>query len=595
MDVRNEILDYINQKELTGALLLTGQWGCGKSYLIKEIAKELNESKKAAVAVISLFGLDSVAAINKRVKDEYLNFKLGSVGKTVKKLSKVLTKTAKDGMAVASIAAEGNPGLAAASQGLSAVMSYDVFSFIEVKNTIGKEEKDRRFVIVFDDLERSNIGEKDLLGTLNEYVENKFIKVIIVADEDKINGEDYKNYKEKLISRTIRLKADYERIIDSIINNYHQSSAGYKRFLKENTDLLKQVFAESNSDNIRTIKCIIADFERFYNVWEESGIDNTNMKWALYTFAAEVFLYRDPPQSTDESLKKEDAFSFMNQEKKKFPSSGRNSSSFTSFRNWIREGQWEKDFFLSELKRRYCKEERTPFERFIGYGFWDLQQNDIKEGLPEALKRAYNGELSSDDLLILLEKIHFLNVYKIDLPCNVDYQKLEEGFDKRIEKIKNGTIKMQENHRFAEEKNIDPEAISLNNKIKRSSDIIYAWILREKLIHFLNGDPSVSRFDIKGGGIERFDDELFETFTKRYSHADNTDKREYAVMLLDMNFCDSIYSTEEDILFSKSKFEELLKWLNDQESTDEITKLINKSFADAIKNLRIMQPQKESE
>ena len=33
-------------------------------------AIDLNDDKKAAVAVISLFGLDSVAAVNKRVKDE---------------------------------------------------------------------------------------------------------------------------------------------------------------------------------------------------------------------------------------------------------------------------------------------------------------------------------------------------------------------------------------------------------------------------------------------------------------------------------------------------------------------------------------------
>ena len=76
MDVKTEILDYIKSPETTGALLLTGKWGCGKSYLIKEIAKELNENKTAAVAIVSLFGLDSVTAINKRVKDEYISFKL---------------------------------------------------------------------------------------------------------------------------------------------------------------------------------------------------------------------------------------------------------------------------------------------------------------------------------------------------------------------------------------------------------------------------------------------------------------------------------------------------------------------------------------
>ena len=45
MDIRKEIESYLNCKEATGALLLTGEWGCGKSYLIKEIAKEFSEKK----------------------------------------------------------------------------------------------------------------------------------------------------------------------------------------------------------------------------------------------------------------------------------------------------------------------------------------------------------------------------------------------------------------------------------------------------------------------------------------------------------------------------------------------------------------------
>ena len=109
MDIRSEILDYINRNETTGALLLTGPWGCGKSYLVKDIAREQNEKKKAALAMISLFGLDSVDAINKRVKDEYVGFLLGVVGKTAKKISKAVGTVSKDGMSVASIAADGVP------------------------------------------------------------------------------------------------------------------------------------------------------------------------------------------------------------------------------------------------------------------------------------------------------------------------------------------------------------------------------------------------------------------------------------------------------------------------------------------------------
>ena len=55
MDTKQEIMNYIEMKENNGALLITGKWGCGKTFLIKQIAEELNQGKKYCVAVISLY------------------------------------------------------------------------------------------------------------------------------------------------------------------------------------------------------------------------------------------------------------------------------------------------------------------------------------------------------------------------------------------------------------------------------------------------------------------------------------------------------------------------------------------------------------
>lgn len=594
MNIREEILDYIGSNETTGAILLTGQWGCGKSYLVKEIAKELNDNKEAAVAVISLFGLDSIAAINKRVKDEYSGFLLGGfLGKTAKKLSKAFTTVAKDGMSVASIAAGGVPGITAASQGLSTIIDYNILGFVEVKNTIGKDDKKRKFVLVFDDLERSNLEKKNLLGALNEYVENKNIKVIIVADEEKISGEEYKEYKEKLISRTIRLKANYDMIIDSIISNYHERSNGYTSFLSQHANLLKQVFAESKSDNIRTIKCVITDFERFYDVLSSADVSDENMKWALYTFSVEVFVSKDPKRYEDNREIRERGPFSLSPKEKHFTDLKKNENHFSSFSDWINKGEWDKDVFLNELKNRYCETSYTPFERFVRFGFWDLQQSDIEQGLPQALEYAYEGKLSTDGLISLLIKIHILNANAMKLPCKVDYKKLEAGYDRRIEGIKDGSIIMQKHSSFAFQKDIDSEAISLNNKIDNLHNTLYAWNLRKKLLQFFNGNTSISRFDIKGGCIAKFDDDLFDTFITQYSSAKNTDKREFAVLLLDMHFDNSTYSTAEDIQCSKKNFERLISWLTNQEIDDTITKLINKKFVEHIQNMEIMKSNNE--
>ncbi|TOE34991.1 hypothetical protein CGJ44_25740, partial [Vibrio parahaemolyticus] len=41
-------------------------------------------------------------------------------------------------------------------------------------------------IIVFDDLERTGIDNKELLGYINKIVEDYDIKVIVIANEDKL-------------------------------------------------------------------------------------------------------------------------------------------------------------------------------------------------------------------------------------------------------------------------------------------------------------------------------------------------------------------------------------------------------------------------
>ena len=46
MDIKNEIMDFINSEENNGALLITGSWGCGKTYLVKTIINEISKENK---------------------------------------------------------------------------------------------------------------------------------------------------------------------------------------------------------------------------------------------------------------------------------------------------------------------------------------------------------------------------------------------------------------------------------------------------------------------------------------------------------------------------------------------------------------------
>ena len=302
MDIKEEILTFINREEETGALLITGKWGSGKSYYIKGLAKELNDNKREYLCVISLFGIDSVASLVKAVKECYLEANSTIFTKTARKIGKVVGKTVDSGLKVAEAATGGNVAVSAAQKGFSSVLSLGLLDFISVKNYIGRGKSKRKFVLVFDDLERCKISMIDLLGAINEYCENRNIKTIILADESKIlrneaslkkvtwkddekekeisiaeqqkSAENYSEFKEKVVFQTLKFEVAYSEIIDAMISSYKESVAGYVNFLHCNAEIVKQVFRESGYNNLRSIKAILTNFERVYSAINKAEVPN---------------------------------------------------------------------------------------------------------------------------------------------------------------------------------------------------------------------------------------------------------------------------------------------------------------------------------
>ena len=114
------------------------------------------------------------------------------------------------------------------------------------------------------------------------------------------------------------MAADYGTLIDQIVEAYSETSTGYKAFLEENRELIKQVFLESKSFNLRTLKSALADFERIYAAWQETDIATNNMKWALYTFAAELFISKVPQKKEAETPRRNNSFSLVVEEDKQY-------------------------------------------------------------------------------------------------------------------------------------------------------------------------------------------------------------------------------------------------------------------------------------
>lgn len=155
MNTIDELLYYCHEIEPVGALLLTGEWGCGKTYLIDHQLKD-SLAGKAIVVRVTLFGVSSAEEIHSAIKaawmSEYckekgidsITDKIGSAKETVAKLEFL-------------------------PEWVRKIASTDATAFLPIGNKLDG----KNVILVFDDLERCCMNMVDVLGIINDYCENQ--------------------------------------------------------------------------------------------------------------------------------------------------------------------------------------------------------------------------------------------------------------------------------------------------------------------------------------------------------------------------------------------------------------------------------------
>ena len=621
MDIKDEIINFIERKEETGALLITGKWGSGKSYYIKNLAAELNDAKKEYLCVISLFGIDSVENLTKAVKECYLEANSTIFTKTARKIGKIVGKTVNSGLKVAEAATGGNVAVSAAKKGFSYVISLGLLDFISVKNYIGRGKSKRKLVLVFDDLERCKINTVDLLGAINEYCENRNIKTIILAAEDVIlkNEEnikkvvweegttkkeasikeqirsvsDYRDFKEKVIFQTIAFSMTYVDIIDAMIDKYSEGVSGYKDFLKCNSCSIKQVFIESKYNNLRTIKASITKFERVYALWTRLALSNDYLHYLLYSFIADCYETKPVSDDAEEGVEQViERFVIKDKDGKKYTHYNEKASSLNSLCMWIEKGVFDENAIISEIQEKFTQNQFTDKFKVLHWSIFDLDAETTIKGLKDALKDAYNGFLDADEYVGLIDRLQYYKVYKLPFD-DLDYYKLSDGIDKFIERVKTGVEEGKLRFHVASEimarENEDTK--SLLEKLEYIEYNHNYWKLRNNLLEALK-DKSDFLYNLNIYGLEELDDELLDVFKKAYQEGDNRRKRELGHFILSLNYTMDMLPTGSTNSFAKFKrisaigetiknFEALIDWLKKQSEieTDIITKMILNQFS----------------
>lgn len=255
------------------AVLLKGSWGSGKTWFIEQYQEYL-DSKKIRTLYISLYGLNSTTDIDDKffqLLHPIMSSKgMAITGKIVKGLLKGTLKI--------DLTSDGKDD---ATWTIGIPDINHSFKPSDVEYTI----------LIFDDLERCKIDLGGLLGYINFFVEHNEMKVILIADEEKLfENEDYSSIKEKLIGKTLSISPSFEDVLASSINE--NENITIKDFLANNFDVIKDVYQKTDYKNLRTLKHILLDFRRIFQALPERVQNHpaalTDLLKALTAFLIEI-------------------------------------------------------------------------------------------------------------------------------------------------------------------------------------------------------------------------------------------------------------------------------------------------------------------
>ncbi len=211
------------------AVMLNGPWGIGKTFVLREF---LGSTAAGGVKYVwvSLYGLSSFDEID-------------------------------DALFRATYPLLDNKGIQLAGRGMKSLGKFFRIDIdLAAKDVLNKPKAD---LFVFDDLERCGIPISRVLGYINEFVEHEGRKVVIVANEKEIKGDDdYVRIREKVTGKTFEIQSALEQALECFTGSVDDKRA--RDFLAPSSEDITAIYHQSELQNLRVLQQTIWDFERFF-------------------------------------------------------------------------------------------------------------------------------------------------------------------------------------------------------------------------------------------------------------------------------------------------------------------------------------------
>lgn len=268
------IRNYLSM-ESTGALMVSGEWGCGKTYHIEKVIIPTLRQEGWNPVKVSLFGIGSVNEIPLRIADNYKQAESDKGERTEKEKNKSrLCGWGKEKVGKA---------VAKGAQFASSISWLE--SFVDVKTLVGNNSgllykliPTENTVIILDDIERviDTIDVHTLLGVINDLVEQRGYKVIVIANNSYMQqkGEAKLVFKEKVIEKTLVYEPDVVSIFKELCEKDYSSPFTKFMTAQKAVEVIDPSYPSYKEDkglqvelhNIRILKFSLAHFNKIYEV-----------------------------------------------------------------------------------------------------------------------------------------------------------------------------------------------------------------------------------------------------------------------------------------------------------------------------------------
>ena len=307
MDLNNHIIDnlnyYLNTNTPEYAFMITGGWGAGKTHFIESFINEYNKNaidnqSGNKIIKISLFGFKTTSSIDEMIFQS-LHPLLGH--RYTKLAGNILKGALKLGC---KIDINGD-----SKSDVDINASLDKIKFSEIFST---NTDTGQIIIALDDLERTDIPLKEILGYVNYLVEISKVKVILIANEKILHEKDkssedktkdvYSKFKEKVIGKTFQIKHNIDNVLDSFLNESECEP------LKRHRDVIKNIYIRSDDTNLRKIKQSILDFGYIANYIDEEQLKNDEYSSLLIRVFFALSLEIKSGELSESELRKNEPF-----------------------------------------------------------------------------------------------------------------------------------------------------------------------------------------------------------------------------------------------------------------------------------------------